>query len=596
MSEHIKSLLKQLPDQPGVYQYFDEKGEILYVGKAKNLKNRVRSYFSSKNYGKTKILVSKIADIRIIIVETEQEALLLENSLIKKHQPPYNIQLKDDKTFPWLMIKKERFPRLIKTRKVVRDGSEYFGPYSNIRMMDNLQELIHQLYPLRNCTLNLSKKNIEGQKFKVCLEYHLGNCLGPCEGLESESDYLEKVSEIKGILRGNVFKLLENLREKMNAFAAELEFEKAQLVKEKIEQLEKYRSKYTVVNPRMEDTDVFAYYETQGKSFVNFLRVINGAIVQGHTVEVKRKLDEDPKEVLSQVLSNFNERFNCLSKEVILPWKADLEVFGAKCRVPVRGDKKALLDMSLKNAKYYASEKALLQQPVRNHTLLELQEKLYLKDLPVHIECFDNSNIQGTSPMSACVVFKNGKPSKKDYRLFNIMSVEGPNDFASMEEVVFRRYSRLLSEEEPLPQLLIIDGGKGQLGAAINSLRKLQLTGKIAVVGIAKRLEEIYFPNDSMPHYIDKKSPALKLIQQLRNEAHRFSLKGHRNQRSRKMIQSELDDIKGIGKGTAEKLLRHFGSMERILNAKHADIAAIAGAHKTQIIKDYFNTGHGKKV
>ena len=595
-SDHIKSLLIQLPSQPGVYQYFDKAGKILYVGKAKNLKNRVRSYFTGKNFGKTRILVGKIVDIRIIIVENEQEALLLENSLIKKHQPPYNIQLKDDKTFPWLAIKNERFPRLVKTRNVLKDGSEYFGPYSNVRMMDNLQDLIHNLYPLRNCTLNLSEKNIKAQKFKVCLEYHLGNCLGPCENLESEETYSDKVAEIRGILKGNVFKLLENLRMKMEEFANALQFEKAHLVKEKIEQLEKYRSKYTVVNPRMENTDVFAYYETQGKSFVNFLRVINGAIVQGHTVEVKRKLDEDQKRVLEQVLANFHERFDGLSKAVILPWKMDLSVFGAKCIVPIKGDKKALFEMSLKNAKYYASEQALLQQPVKNHTLLELQEKLYLKELPLHIECFDNSNIQGTSPMSACVVFKNGKPSSKDYRLFNIMTVQGPNDFASMEEVVFRRYSRLLSEGEPLPQLLIVDGGKGQLSAAISSLKKLNLVGKIAVVGIAKRLEEIYFPNDSTPHYIDKKSAALKLIQHLRNEAHRFSLKGHRNQRSRKMTQSELDDIKGIGKLTAQKLLRHFGSIERMVAANQTEIEALVGVHKTQIILNYFKLGNGKKM
>ncbi|MFT6745839.1 MAG: excinuclease ABC subunit C [Glaciecola sp.] len=588
-NEHIKSILKSLPKSPGVYQYYDAADKILYIGKAKNLKNRVRSYFSTKHLGKTRLLVAKIRDIKFILVETEQEALLLENSLIKKHQPPYNIQLKDDKTFPWVCIKKERFPRVLKVRKVLRDGSEYFGPYSNVRMLDTLLELIHKLYPLRNCSFNLSEQNVSQGKFKLCLEYHVGNCMAPCEGKENEKEYLEKIEEIKLILKGNVFKITKVLKQKMQDFSDKLAFEKAHLIKEKLLLLEKHQSKYTVVSPTISNLDVFSIFQSGNNCFVNFLRVINGAIVQGHTVEVKPKLDETAKEILEGVIANFETRFNGLAKEVVVPFAVDVPIDGIKCFVPQRGDKMKLLLMSNKNAKYFGQEKSLRQKPQDNFVLTELQKNLRLTELPMHIECFDNSNIQGTNPMSACVVFKNGKPSNKDYRLFNIMTVDGPDDFASMEEVVFRRYSRLLSEGKSLPQLIIIDGGKGQLSSALKSLSKLNLRGKMAIIGIAKRLEEIYFPGDSLPLYIDKRSSSLKLIQQLRNEAHRFSLKGHRNSRSNSMIKSELEEIKGIGQSSIQELLRIFQSVANIKEKKESELSEIVGSARAKKIKDHFN-------
>lgn len=588
-SEHIKELLSRLPKSPGIYQYYDSAGSILYVGKAKNLRNRVKSYFSGKQFGKTNILVRKIDDIKLILVDTEQEALLLENSLIKKYQPPYNIQLKDDKTFPWICIKNERFPRILKVRKVVKDGSLYFGPYSNVRMADTLMDLIHKLYPLRNCNYNLSEKNVEDGKFKLCLEYHIGNCAGPCEAKELEEEYNKKIDEVKNILKGNIKGISKFLNEKMLDHSSKMEFEKAQVIHEKLLQLQKYQAKYTVVSPSISNIDVFAMHQKESTCFVNFLRVIDGAIVQGHTVEVNVKLDESKEEILERVIADFNVRFDGLAKEIVIPFKLNFELEGIRCTIPKRGDKLKLITMSVKNAKYFGEEKALRTQTQENHTLTELQGQLHLKDLPKHIECFDNSNIQGTSPMSACVVFKNGKPSKKDYRLFRINTVEGPDDFASMEEVVFRRYSRLISEGAQLPQLLIIDGGKGQLSSSVKSLEKLNLMGKIAVVGIAKRLEEIYFPGDSLPLYLDKKSSGLKLIQQLRNEAHRFSLKGHRNRRSREMVQSELDAIEGIGKQTAETLLKEYKSVQIIKEKKEIELAELIGKSRAKKLWNYFN-------
>jgi len=588
-TEHIQSILKTLPNSPGVYQYFDIENKILYIGKAKNLKNRVRSYFSTKHVGKTRLLVAKITDIKYIIVETEQEALLLENSLIKKHQPPYNIQLKDDKTFPWVCIKKERFPRIIKVRKVLRDGSDYFGPYSNVRMLDTLLELIHKLYPLRNCNLNLSEKNIQENKFTLCLEYHIGNCKAPCESKENEQEYQEKIDEIKLILKGNVFKITKVLKDKMLNLSKSLEFEKAQLIKEKLTLLQQHQSKYTVVSPTITNLDVFSLYQADKSCFVNFLRVINGAIVQGHTVEVKPKLEESKKEILERVIASFESQFNGLAREVIVPFSVEIAIDNVKCFVPQRGDKMKLLLMSDKNAKYFGKEKSLRQRPQENFVLSDLQKNLHLSELPVHIECFDNSNIQGTNPMSACVVFKNGRPSNKDYRLFNIMSVDGPDDFASMEEVVFRRYSRLLSEGKNLPQLLIIDGGKGQLSSALKSLEKLNLRGKIAIIGIAKRLEEIYFPGDSLPLYLDKRSTSLKLIQQLRNEAHRFSLKGHRNSRSKTMVKSELEQIQGVGPSTITDLLQAFKSVTNIKSKNKNELSEIIGDSRAKKVWNHFN-------
>jgi excinuclease ABC subunit C len=588
-NEHIKSILKTLPNGPGVYQYYNDGGEILYVGKAKNLKNRVRSYFSTKHLGKTKILVAKIRDIKFIIVETEQEALLLENSLIKKHQPPYNILLKDDKTFPWVCIKNERFPRILKVRKIIRDGSVYFGPYSNVKMLDTLLELIHKLYPLRNCNFNLSEQNVTQQKFKVCLEYHIGNCKAPCENKETEEEYLLKIEEIKLILKGNIFKITKTLKEKMLAFSNGLQFEKAQFIKEKLLLLEKHQSKYTVVSPTITNLDVFSIYQKENNCFVNFLRIVNGAIVQGHTVEVKPKLDESKKEILERVIASFDVRFGGLAREVVVPFSVDMPIDNVKCFVPQRGDKMKLLLMSLKNAKYFGQEKSLRQKPADNFVLTDLQKNLKLSELPIHIECFDNSNIQGTNPMSACVVFKNGKPSNKDYRLFNIMTVEGPDDFASMKEVVFRRYSRLLSEGKSLPQLIIIDGGKGQLSSALTSLEKLGLRGKITIIGIAKRLEEIYFPGDSLPLYLDKRSTSLKLIQQLRNEAHRFSLKGHKNSRSNSMVKSELEQIPGIGASSIQTLLRAFKSVAHIKGKNKKELSEVVGESRAKKIWAYFN-------
>lgn len=590
VSPAIQQILEALPKNPGVYQFFDANGDILYVGKAKVLRNRVKSYFNLEHFGKTRILVKKIVDIKFIIVETEQEALLLENSLIKKHQPQYNILLKDDKTFPWLCIKNEDFPRIIKTRKVIKDGSVYFGPYSNGKMLYTLLDLIKKLYPLRNCNYVLSPENIKAKKFKVCLEYHIGNCKGACENKETPKDYQEKIEEIKEILKGNIHGINKHLKTLMLKYAGELEFEKAQAIKEKLVELESYQSKYTVVSPSIGDVDVFSIYQNEKACFVNFLRVINGAIVQGNTIEIKQFLEESNEEILERVLSDFNDRLQGLAKEVIVPIKVNIPLSGIKFTVPQKGDKLKLLELSDKNAKYYGEEKSLQQKETENTVLLELQKKLHLTSLPIHIECFDNSNIQGTSPMSACVVFKNGIPAKKDYRIFRIETVEGPNDFASMEEVVFRRYSRLLSENATLPQLIIIDGGKGQLSSALKSLNKLNLVGKVAIVGIAKRLEEIYFPGDSLPIYIDKKSQALKLIQYLRNEAHRFSLKAHRNRRSNNMTTSELFSISGIGKTTGEQLLRHFKSLKIIKEKSLEELTQQVGKHRAQIIWNHFNS------
>lgn len=585
----IQLILKGLPKNPGVYQFFDENGQILYIGKAKNLKNRVKSYFQLDHYGKTRILVKKIVDIKYILVDSEQEALLLENSLIKKHQPPYNILLKDDKTFPWICISNERFPRVIKTRKVIKDGSFYFGPYSNVKMMYTLLDLIKKLYPLRTCNFILSPENIKAKKFRVCLEYHIGNCKGACENKEQEEEYNQKITEIKEILKGNIRGIITHLKELMSQFAVNLEFEKAQLIKEKLLELENYQSKYTVVNPNIGDVDVFSIYQSEKNCFVNFLRVINGAIVQGHTVEVKRHLEESHEEILERVLADFDGRLQGLAKEVLLPIPLVVSLPGVKITVPSRGDKLKLMELSNKNAKYFGEEKAIKLQPKINPVLQEIQKLLHLKELPVHIECFDNSNIQGTNPMSACVVFKDGKPAKKDYRTFGIKTVQGPNDFASMEEVVFRRYSRLISENASLPQLIIIDGGKGQLSSAIKSLQKLQLIGKVAVIGLAKRLEEIYFPGDSTPIYLDKKSSALKVIQHLRNEAHRFSLKAHRTRRSNNMTSSELNEIPGIGKSTRESLLRTFTSVKKISELSLEQLSTAIGKHKATLVFNYFS-------
>ncbi|TXB64037.1 excinuclease ABC subunit UvrC [Vicingus serpentipes] len=591
----LNNIIKNLPNKPGVYQYYNTEGIILYVGKAKNLKKRVTSYFT-KNHenGKTAILVRQIADIKIIVVETEIEALLLENNLIKKYQPKYNILLKDDKTYPWICIKNERFPRIFSTRNIIRDGSEYFGPYASVRMMNTILDLIRQLYPIRNCNYNLSEENIANEKFKVCLEYHIGNCKGPCIDEQSEDDYNTSINEIKNIIKGNINSVTKHLKPLMKEYADKLQFEKAQQIKEKIETLENYQSKSVVVSPTINDVDVFSIISDEKYGFVNYLKVINGAIIQGHTIELKKKLDETDDELLQIGIAELRVRFDSESKEVIVPFKPDLADENIKFTVPQRGDKKQLLDLSERNAKYFRLErnkqKANVNPTKHSDRILErMQKDLRMPVKPVHIECFDNSNIQGTNPVAACVVFKDAKPSKRDYRHFNIKTVEGPDDFASMEEVVYRRYKRLLDEDEPLPQLIIIDGGKGQLSSALKSLDKLNLRGKITIIGIAKKLEEIYFPGDSIPLYIDKKSESLKVIQYLRNEAHRFGITHHRNKRSKAAITSELDKIEGIGFKTAQQLLWKFKSVARIKKATLKELETAVNKQRAKIVFDHFS-------
>jgi excinuclease ABC subunit C len=594
-TDRLKTLIKTLPDNPGVYQFLDEKSKIIYVGKAKSLKKRVASYFNkdSSLTGKTSVMVKNIHNIRHIIVNTELDALLLENNLIKKYQPRYNVNLKDDKSFPWICVKNERFPRVFPTRNLVRDGSSYFGPYASVRMMNTLLDLVRQLYPLRNCKLNLSEKNIENGKFKVCLEYHLGNCKGPCEGLQSEEDYNAAVTEIKEIIKGNISTVLSNLRALMKKYADEMAFEKAHTVKEKIELLEKYQSKSMVVNPRIHNVDVFSVITDANAGYVNWLRVINGAIVQAHTIEMKKKLDESEKELLTLAITEFRQRFESDAREVIVPVRPGIGWPDTTFTVPKIGDKKQLLELSERNARYYLLEKQKQQELVdpERHTkriLSTLKKDLHLPELPTHIECFDNSNMLGDYPVAAMVCFKDAKPSKKDYRHFNIKTVEGPNDYASMEEVIYRRYKRLMDEGQPLPQLIVIDGGKGQLSSAVNSLEKLELRGKISIIGIAKRLEELYFPNDPIPLHIDKKSETLKVIQYLRDEAHRFGIMHYRKKHQKGTIKSTLTDIEGIGKLNAQKLLSKFKSVKKIRNAGLEELQAAIGKTKGRVVYDYF--------
>ena len=599
--EHIAQFLKTLPNSAGVYQYYDKEDAILYVGKAKNLKRRVSSYFHKEHtdYGKTRVLVSKIERIAYIVVASEVDALLLENNLIKKLQPRYNVMLKDDKTYPWICIKKERFPRVFSVRNVVKNGSEYFGPYSSSRAMRVLLELIKQLYPLRSCTFNLSQENIENGKFKVCLDYHIKKCLGACESKQSEEDYNQSIAEIRSILKGNTRTIIQPLKEQMQTYAASLEFEKAQEIKEKLDALENYQSKSTVVSPSIHNVDVFTVLSDTDSAYINYFKIVNGAIIQSHNLEIKKKLAEADEDLLTMAVIEIREKFHSNTKEIILnksitsPWEE------VSFHVPQRGDKKALVDLSLRNAQYMRQEKLKKIQildPERHikRVLEQLQKDLRLSELPVQIECFDNSNIQGTNPASACVVFKNAKPSKKDYRHFNIKTVEGPDDFASMEEVVYRRYKRLKEENQPFPQLIIIDGGKGQLSSSLKALDKLELRGVIAIVGIAKRLEEIYFPGDSVPLYIDKRSESLKLIQHLRNEAHRFSLAHHRNRRSKSGLHSELDDISGIGPKSKIDLLKKFKSIKRIKEASKTELTELLGQSKAQKLMKYFKDGESK--
>jgi excinuclease ABC subunit C len=598
---YLKSLVEVLPDDPGVYQFFDNKGEIIYIGKARNLKKRVTSYFSNAKLqnNKLRILVNRIADIKHIIVESESDALLLENNLIKKYQPRYNVQLKDDKSFPWICVKNEPFPRVFITRNIVRDGSLYYGPYTSVNMVRTLLELIRQLFPLRTCNYKLTPENIENQKFKVCLEYHMGNCKGPCVGYQNEINYNESIKFVHQILKGNIFQVIEHLKGMMADYAGEYKFEEAQLIKDKISILERYRSKSMIVNPNIDDIEVFSLAEKGSEAYVNFLRIIKGAIVQAQTFEMKKKLDESENDLLSLAIVEIRGRMNSVAKEIIVPFKPDLKLERVKFIIPSRGEKKKLLELSERNAKFHMLEKSkqleLSKKETRSDRILStVMKDLRLKDIPVHIECFDNSNIMGKNPAAACVVFKNAKPSKKDYRHFTIKTVIGPDDYASMEEIIYRRYKRILEEKESLPQLLIIDGGKGQLSAATKSLEKLNLRGKTAIIGIAKRLEEIYFPEDKVPLYINKNSETLKLIQQIRNEAHRFGIKLHRKKRERSMLVSELDGIEGIGEATRDKLLKKFGSVDLILKTDPAEIELIIGKSRTKALLNALNKNQYK--
>lgn len=590
---NIELEIKTLPEKPGVYQYFDKNGKILYIGKAKNLKRRVNSYFN-KNLESRRIrmMVNRIYELRHIVVATETDALLLENNLIKKHQPPFNVRLKDDKTYPWICIKKERFPRVFPTRRLVKDGSEYFGPYTNFKTVNTLLDLIKEVYPLRTCNYDLAEGKIRNGNYKVCLEYHLGNCLGPCEGLESEDAYLEKIKAIREILKGNFKDSLHQFRRQMKDHADRMEFEVAQQIKEKIEVLENYQSKSTVVNPKITNVEVFSIISDEDYGYVNYLQLSHGAIIRGHTIEMKKKLDETDRELLELAIIEIRQRFNSITREIYVPFKVDAGE-NIKVTVPKLGDKKHLVELSTRNAKYYRQERfkqMKIVDPERhvNRLMAQMQKDLRLSDEPRHIECFDNSNIQGTNPVAACVVFRDGKPSKKDYRKFNIKTVEGPNDFASMEEVVFRRYKRLLNEGEGLPQLVVVDGGKGQLSSALKAFEALDLRGKIAIIGIAERLEEIFYPGDSVPLYLDKRSETLKVIQQLRNEAHRFGLGFHRNKRSKGALSTDLENIPGIGEKTAVELLRHFRSLKRIKEATADELAGVVGKSKSALVYNFY--------
>ena len=592
---YIESLIKTLPEKPGVYRYLDKEGKVIYVGKAKNLKKRVASYFTKKHQsGKLRLLVKKITDIKFVVTATESDALLLENNLIKKYQPRYNVQLKDDKSFPWICIKNEPFPRVFPTRNPVKDGSEYYGPYTSVKMMRTLLDIIKQLYPLRTCKLKLTPENIAKGKFKICLEYHIGNCKAPCVSKQSETEYNKQIEQVRSIIKGNISDIIKELKTLMFEFAGRMEFEQAQKIKEKIEILENHKSKSTIVNPKINNVDVISIVDEQDMAWVNWLKVVNGAIVQAHSVEVKKKLNESPQELLMLTLTDFRQRFESDSREIIVPFFPDVTLHDVVFTVPKRGDKKQLLDLSHRNAMFYRMERNKqreLVDPERHarRILQTMKKDLRMNVLPEVIECFDNSNFQGDEPVAAMVQFVKTKPNKKEYRHFNIKTVKGPNDFASMEEIIERRYGRLLRENKQLPQLIVVDGGKGQLSSAVKSLKKLGLFGKITIIGIAKRLEELYFPGDSVPLYLDKTSETLKIIQQLRDEAHRFGITHHRKRRDKKTVKSELTEIAGVGFNTAQKLLRKFKSVKKIKEATLEDLSQIVGKSKALTVYNHFN-------
>lgn len=595
MNPSLELQLKTLPSEPGVYRYYDKNDQLLYVGKAKNLKKRVLSYFNKTLSGyRTRIMVGKINRLETTIVNSEYDALLLENNLIKEHQPFYNVMLKDDKTYPWICIKNEDFPRIFLTRTKIKDGSEYYGPYAKVRPAKILLDTIKHIYKLRTCNLNLAPTKIEEGKYKVCLEYHIKNCEGPCEGLESKEDYDEKIDAIRGIIKGDFRKAKEYLMNQMMKYATNLQFENAQIIKERLDALEDYQAKNTVVNPSIDDVDVFGMTSDETAAYVNFFKIRNGNIIQSFTTEIKKILEETDEEIMEQALVEIRQKFDSDSKEVLLPFHLGIEIPNVKLIVPKVGDKKRIVELSEKNAKEYRLEKLKQVQivdPERHTTriMAEMQKLLRIPVEPRHIEGFDNSNIQGTNPVSACVVFKDGKPSKADYRIFHPKTVEGPNDFATMEEVIYRRYKRMLDEGESLPQLILIDGGKGQLSSAVKSLRLLGLYGKITIIGIAKRLEELFFPEDSIPLYLDKKSETLKILQRVRDEAHRFGVKHHRTRRKNSTIKSELEEIPGVGGKTIELLLSRLKSVKRIKESSLETLEEILGKSKAKIVYEFFN-------
>ncbi|WP_294214302.1 excinuclease ABC subunit UvrC [uncultured Chryseobacterium sp.] len=595
MNPFLELQLKTLPSEPGVYRYYDKNDQLLYVGKAKNLKKRVLSYFNKNLPGyRTRIMVSKIQRLETTIVNSEYDALLLENNLIKEHQPFYNVMLKDDKTYPWICIKNENFPRIFLTRTKIRDGSEYYGPYAKVRPARILLDTIKHIYKLRTCNLNLAPSKIEEGKYKVCLEYHIKNCSGPCEALESKEEYDEKIDAIRGMIKGDFRKAKEYLTDRMIKYASNLQFEDAQIIKERLDVLEDYQAKNTVVNPNIDDVDVFGMTSDETAAYVNFFKIRNGNIIQSFTTEIKKILEETDEEIMEEALIEIRQKFDSHSKEVLLPFHLPIEIPNVKLIVPKVGDKKRIVELSEKNAKEYRVEKLKQVQiidPERhtNRIMAEMQKLLRMPVEPRHIEGFDNSNIQGTNPVSACVVFKNGKPSKADYRIFHPRTVEGPNDFATMEEVIYRRYRRMLDEGDTLPQLILIDGGKGQLSSAVKSLRLLGLYGKITIVGIAKRLEEIFFPEDPIPLYLDKKSETLKILQQVRDEAHRFGVRHHRTRRKNSTIKSELEEIPGVGSKTIELLLSKLKSVKRIKESNLETLEEILGKSKAKVVWEFFN-------
>lgn len=595
MNPSLELQLKTLPSEPGVYRYYDKNDQLLYVGKAKHIKKRVLSYFNKNLLGsRIKIMVSKIHRLETTIVNSEYDALLLENNLIKEHQPFYNVMLKDDKTYPWICIKNENFPRIFLTRTKIKDGSEYYGPYAKVRPAKILLDTIKHIYKLRTCNLNLAPNKIDDGKYKVCLEYHIKNCEGPCEGLESKEDYDEKIDAIRGIVKGDFRKAKEYLVNQMMKYAENLQFENAQLIKERIDILDDYQSRNTVVNANIDDVDVFGMTSDETAAYVNYFKIRNGNIIQSFTTEIKKIIEESDEDILEEAMIEIRQKFGSDSKEVLLPFHLTVEIPNVKIIVPKVGDKKRIVELSEKNAKEYRIEKLKQVQIVdperhSNRIMAEMQKLLRMPTEPRHIEGFDNSNIQGTNPVSACVVFKDGKPSKADYRIFHPKTVVGPDDYATMEEVIYRRYKRMLDEGENLPQLILIDGGKGQLSSAIKSLKLLGLYGKITIVGIAKRLEEIFFPEDPIPLYLDKKSETLKILQRVRDEAHRFGVKHHRTRRTNSTIKSELEEIPGVGEKTIELLLSKLKSVKRIKEASQETLEEILGKSKAKMVFEFFN-------